>query len=140
MPKNKQPAKKTCVPSGTLVRLEWKPIAGYEPMEECFAKGVCIGWINPDDLTKEVPRSKWGTAADWPGKWEAVPHENDKHGRHLDWELVTVCDSYAAAKAWIEGRQANNADEVLPSPRGITSGGGLGETSNDCKNKEEKFQ
>ena len=83
----------------------WTLIAGYEPMEECHTQeGVKVGWVNPNDLTKMTPRKKWGTRADWPGEWEAVPHINDAQGRRLDWELSEVCVNYEAAKNCVEAK------------------------------------
>jgi len=72
----------------------WTPIDGYEPMEECVdADGREVGWMRPRNIGKHRPQP-WGTAADWPGEWEAIPRG--------EWELSVYCVSYEAAKAHVE--------------------------------------
>lgn len=80
-------------------------------MENCqTADGQEVGWIRPAELTKRH-RQPWGSADDWPGEWEAIPHRNDSDGQPLDWKLSTYQPSYAAAKEWIEREWLNVADE-----------------------------
>lgn len=72
-------------------------------METCHTSdGQAVGWIRPRALKKTTPHSKWGTASDWPGEWQAIPHRHDDGGQPIDWELSTYQPSYAAAKEWIE--------------------------------------
>jgi hypothetical protein len=80
----------------------WTAIEGYEPMENCHtADGREVGWIRPARLGK-ARRQPWGTASDWPGEWQAIPHRYDDEGQPIDWELSTYQPSYDAAKEWIE--------------------------------------
>jgi len=86
----------------------WTPIEGYEPMENCHtADGEEVGWIRPAKMGKTRPQP-WGTAADWPGEWEAIPHRYDEEGQPLDWQLSTNQPSYAAAKECIERGWTNH--------------------------------
>jgi hypothetical protein len=92
--KSKANKKKRPMPVGSGVVLgHWRPIQGYEPMEELFQRKKEIGWIRPCNIGKRRPQP-WGTAADWPGEWEAIPRG--------DWELSVHCVSYEAAKAHVE--------------------------------------
>ena len=92
----------------------WTLIEGYAPMENCHTlDGQEVGWIRPRDLKKTTPESKRGTASDWPGEWQAIPHRYDDEGQPIDWELSTYQPSYAAAKEWIERDWINNSDRPI---------------------------
>jgi len=103
----------------------WTAMEGYEPMENCHtADGQEIGWIRPASIGKTRPQP-WGTAADWPGEWQAIPHRYDDDGQPLDWHLSTHQPNYAAAKEWIE-RGWTNVPDDLPlqaGGRGATTEG-----------------
>lgn len=79
----------------------WTLIEGYAPMEDCHVDGINVGWIRPRDLTGFSQR-QWGSAADWPGEWQAIPHREDAFGQPLDWELATYCPSHDDARKFIE--------------------------------------
>lgn len=97
--------------AGSCSSFVWTFIEGYEPLENCYTKDDQeVGWIRPRDLKKTTPESKWGTAADWPGQWQAIPHRYNDEGQPIDWDLSTYQPSYAAAKEWIE-RGWTNAEE-----------------------------
>lgn len=86
----------------SISRFVWISIQGYEPMENCHtADGQEVGWIRPARIGKSRPQP-WGTATDWPGEWQAIPHRYDDEGQPNDWSLATYQPSYAAAKEWIE--------------------------------------
>lgn len=90
----------------------WSPIEGYEPMENCHTTGgEEVGWIRPASIGK-TRQQPWGTAAEWPGQWQAIPHRYDDEGQPLDWSLATYQPSYAAAKEWIERGRTNTQGEA----------------------------
>lgn len=90
----------------------WTSIEGYEPMENCHTKdGQEVGWIRPARIGKSRPQP-WGSAEDWPGEWQAIPHRYDEERQPIDWALSTYQPSYAAAKEWIECGWTNDDSQT----------------------------
>ena len=94
--------------AGSCSSFVWTPIENYSPMENCHTEdGQEVGWIRPAKIGKSCPQP-WGSAADWPGEWQAIPHRYDEEGQPIDWELSIYQPSYAAAKEWIERGWTNS--------------------------------